>query len=465
MLLSAILLTLLRVVWPIATGDRPGRCWQNVAQPVGNVIDCSGSGSSAARLARSVRDAEVGGSNPLSPTIEGSGSGRSLCRFRCLCCQPGWPSDEFHTDRAEHHPVNDENPYRALPSVDQLLADPEITAAVDALPLSIGARLSAVSWPISGSRSRTEPARRLSKLMSGFCAALNELERERLEPVINGTGVVIHTNLGRAPVSRATAAAMAAAARHNVALEIDPATGLRGGRMSEISALIRLLTGAESTLIVNNNAAAILLVLSSVATGREVIVSRGEAVEIGGGFRIPDVLRQSGASLVEVGTTNRTYVRDYADAITDNTACLLKVHPSNFAISGFTHSASMTELAALGTERAIPVIEDLGSGALIDSGRYGLAAEPTIGESIRAGAIGRNRQRRQAARRTASGHHRWIDGLDRPDRSPSAGQGGARRQGLPGRNRRHAAPLRSRRGRSRDTGLADDCGSRIVARG
>ena len=178
---------------------------------------------------------------------------------------------------------------------------------------------------------------------------------------------------------------MAAAASHNVAVEIDISTGNRGGRMSEISTLMRLLTGAESTLIVNNNAAAILLVLSCVATGREVIVSRGEAVEIGGGFRIPDVLRQSGASLVEVGTTNRTYARDYAAAITGQTACFLKVHPSNFRSLALRIPRPSLNWRLL--ERApIPVIEDLGSGALIDSGRYGLTTEPTIGESIRAGA-------------------------------------------------------------------------------
>lgn len=288
-------------------------------------------------------------------------------------------------DQAARQPVNDENPYRALPSVDQLLADPEITAAstfADEHRGTVARRVLAdLRLEITDGLRPTSV-----EVKERVLAELNGLERERLAPVINGTGVIIHTNLGRAPVSRATSAAMAAAAGHNVAVEIDPCTGLRGGRMSEISALMRLLTGAESTLIVNNNAAAILLVLSCVATGREVIISRGEAVEIGGGFRIPDVLRQSGATLVEVGTTNRTYVRDYAGAISDQTACLLKVHPSNFAIAGFTHSTSVAELAALGSERSIPVIEDLGSGALIDSGRYGLAAEPTIGESIRSGA-------------------------------------------------------------------------------
>jgi L-seryl-tRNA(Ser) seleniumtransferase len=266
-----------------------------------------------------------------------------------------------------------------------MLADPEI---VEASTLAGEHRVAVIREAYAEIRQSIQDGHLLTReeIKVRVLAELRRLERERLAPVINGTGVIIHTNLGRAPVSQASAAAMAAAAGHNVAVEIELDSGRRGGRMSEISALMRLLTGAESTLIVNNNAAAIMLVLSSVATGREVIISRGEAVEIGGGFRIPDVLLQSGATLVEVGTTNRTYVRDYAGAVTGQTACFLKVHPSNFSIAGFVHSTSVAELATLGAERSIPVVEDLGSGALIDAGSYGLAAEPTIGESIRAGA-------------------------------------------------------------------------------
>ncbi len=288
-------------------------------------------------------------------------------------------------DDAKQSAPQERNPYRALISVDQMLSDPDVIASSTLADEHRGEVVrqvyTGVRLEIQGGY-RPTPAEVKDRVLN----ALSELERERLAPVINGTGVIVHTNLGRAPVSRATAEAMSAAASHNVAIEIDISTGNRGGRMSEISNLMRLLTGAECTLIVNNNAAAILLVLSCVATGREVIVSRGEAVEIGGGFRIPDVLRQSGATLVEVGTTNRTYVRDYAEAISSQTGCLLKVHPSNFSIAGFTHSTSLAELAALGIERSVPVVEDLGSGALIDSGRYGLASEPKIGESIRAGA-------------------------------------------------------------------------------
>ena len=156
--------------------------------------------------------------------------------------------------------------------------------------------------------------------------------------------------------------------------------------MREIWTLMRVLTGAESALVVNNGAAALLLVLSAVAAGRSVIVSRGEAVEIGGGFRVPDVMRQSGATLVEVGTTNRTYAGDYAEATDEGTAAYLKVHPSNFRVLGFVHAASIAELAALGGTHGIPVIEDLGSGALLDTSRFGLAAEPTLRASLAAGA-------------------------------------------------------------------------------
>ena len=216
--------------------------------------------------------------------------------------------------------------------------------------------------------------------------AIGALQRPRLTPVLNATGVVIHTNLGRAPVSPETAEAMRAAAAHPVALEIDPESNERGGRMGEIAGLLRALTGAESALVVNNCASAVLLVLAAVASGKEVVVSRGEAVEIGGGFRVPDVLRQSGARLVEVGTTNRTYARDYAAATTEETSAYLKVHPSNFRAFGFVHAASTAELVVLAREHGLPVLEDLGSGALLDTSRFGLAPEPTLGEAIVAGA-------------------------------------------------------------------------------
>jgi L-seryl-tRNA(Ser) seleniumtransferase len=216
--------------------------------------------------------------------------------------------------------------------------------------------------------------------------ALVALERPRLAPLLNATGVIIHTNLGRAPVSPETADAMRDAAVSAVALEIEPQSNERGGRMREIAALLRALTGAETSLVVNNCASAVLLTLAAVANGKGVVVSRGEAVEIGGGFRVPDVLRQSGARLVEVGTTNRTYARDYAAATDDGTGAYLKVHPSNFRAFGFVHAASTRELVALAREHGLPVLEDLGSGALLDTARFALAPEPTLTEAITAGA-------------------------------------------------------------------------------
>ncbi|MBI2164933.1 MAG: L-seryl-tRNA(Sec) selenium transferase [Chloroflexi bacterium] len=204
-------------------------------------------------------------------------------------------------------------------------------------------------------------------------------------PVINATGVIIHTNLGRAPLSREALEAILQAARGYSNLEYDLEDGERGSRQAHIRHLLAQLTGAEDALVVNNNASAVLLALAALAQGREVIVSRAEAVEIGGGFRIPDVMRQSGATLVEVGTTNRTYISDYAEAITPNTAALLKVHASNFRISGFTHAPELSELVELGKVHALPVIYDLGSGCLLDTVRFGLAHEPMPQEAMAAG--------------------------------------------------------------------------------
>ena len=208
----------------------------------------------------------------------------------------------------------------------------------------------------------------------------------RPRTVINATGVIVHTNLGRAPLSRESRGAATLASEY-VDLEFDIEDGGRGSRHDHLSDAIRSTTGAEAGIAVNNNAAATMLVLAALASdGREVIVSRSEAVEIGGGFRIPDVLAQSGARLVEVGTTNRTYAKDYADAINANTAAILKVHRSNFVISGFTHDATIEELAHIGSQTGVPVIHDVGSGALLDTSAYGLKREPMVQDSIRDGA-------------------------------------------------------------------------------
>ena len=212
--------------------------------------------------------------------------------------------------------------------------------------------------------------------------------RPVLQRVINATGVVLHTNLGRAPMAAAAAQAAAGAAAGYTNLEFDLETGRRGARTQGVEPLLCELTGAEAALAVNNAAAAVLLALSALAGvhGGEVIVSRGELVEIGGGFRIPDVITQGGAKLVEVGTTNRTRLADYAAAITPQTRMLLKVHPSNYRMLGFTGEASLQELAGLARERGLISMHDLGGGALLDLRRIGLAREPTVQESLSAGA-------------------------------------------------------------------------------
>lgn len=206
-----------------------------------------------------------------------------------------------------------------------------------------------------------------------------------LQPVINATGVLLQTNLGRAPLSDAAQQALHDYAG-SASIEYDLEHGRRGERNQHLAKLLTHITGAEAGVAVNNNAAAILLILSAFAVGKEVIVSRGQAVEIGGGYRIPDVLRQSGATLVEVGTTNRTYAHDYAAAITERTAMILRVHTSNFRIQGFVHDAELDELAAIAKAHNILLVDDVGSGSLIDVGQYGLTAEPLVQERIAQGA-------------------------------------------------------------------------------
>ena len=204
--------------------------------------------------------------------------------------------------------------------------------------------------------------------------------------VINATGVVLHTNLGRAVLSESARRAVAAVASGYCDLELDLTTGGRGSRLDHVEGLIREVTGAEAALVVNNNAAAVLLALDTLAKGREVIVSRGQLVEIGGAFRVPAVMAKSGARLIEVGTTNKTYLRDYAEAVTPETALLLRVHTSNYRVIGFVSEVPLEELVELGRQRGLPVMEDLGSGALIDLAARGLPAEPTVQRSVRAGA-------------------------------------------------------------------------------
>ncbi|HET9809510.1 MAG TPA: L-seryl-tRNA(Sec) selenium transferase [Candidatus Limnocylindria bacterium] len=214
---------------------------------------------------------------------------------------------------------------------------------------------------------------------------LTERDRRSLRRVVNATGVVLQTNLGRAPLAPAALAAIADAAGA-VSVEYDLDAGKRGERHGHASRLLAELAGAEDGVVANNNAAAVLLALAALATRKEVIVARGELVEIGGGFRIPDVLRRSGAKLVEVGTTNRTYVRDYAAAITERTGAILRVHASNFKLTGFVAQPEGRSLGALAHERGIAFIHDLGSGTFLDTSRFGLAREETVAEAVAAGA-------------------------------------------------------------------------------
>ena len=275
---------------------------------------------------------------------------------------------------------------RNLPSVERVVNGTMLSAAVDAHGREMVVELT--REVLDGARKRVlagSAAPAGEEIAEAVLDLIANLAEPSPRPVINTTGVVIHTNLGRAPLSDAALAAADAVGRGYSDLEIDLGTGRRGSRQAHLQSLLQRITGAEAALAVNNNASALLLGLSALAASREVIVSRGEAVEIGGGFRIPDVLRQSGCTLVDVGTTNRTYVRDYADAMSDQTGAFLKAHASNFRVEGFTAFVDERDLVALGETSGVPVLHDVGSGALLPTERYGLAHEPTPQESIAAG--------------------------------------------------------------------------------
>ena len=275
---------------------------------------------------------------------------------------------------------------RQLPSVDELLRHPALAPLTSAgsRPLLIEAARATLLTLREEIRAGA-PGPTIEAIAQRVAERFLQRQHSSLRPVINGSGVIINTNLGRAPLSQESLQAIAAVAQGYSNLEYDLEAGERGSRHTHVRAALRELTGAEDALVTNNNAAAVLLVLSALAAGREVIISRGHLVEIGGGFRVPDVMRQSGARLVEVGTTNRTRLRDYEEATTPETAILLSVHPSNFRITGFTESVPLGALAELAHRRGLLAIEDVGSGCLVDSARFGLAHEPTPQESIAAG--------------------------------------------------------------------------------
>ena len=274
-----------------------------------------------------------------------------------------------------------------LPSVDKLLAHPE----AETLVASFGHALTvdALRVVLDDARASIRAGSIVPEadaLMASASARLREWVTPRPRPVINATGVIIHTNLGRAPLSDEALAAMSAASSGYSDLEYDLSSGERGHRMAAVEDILCRITGAESALVVNNNAGAVLLVLIAHAAGRQVVISRGQLIEIGGGFRIPEVLAQSGATLVEVGTTNRTHRRDYEAALNEHTAVILRAHSSNFRIVGFTAEVSIAELVEVSLARGVPVMDDLGSGALLDTSAYGLAHEPMPQESLAAGA-------------------------------------------------------------------------------
>ncbi|EEA84322.1 L-seryl-tRNA(Sec) selenium transferase [Peptacetobacter hiranonis DSM 13275] len=290
--------------------------------------------------------------------------------------------------------LNKKELFKMLPSVDEVLSQKEIEELIEKYPRSIV--LESIREVIDINRKTIvaikteEEAEKFSLTMEKVIEETERKARDNyalsLKKVINGTGTVLHTNLGRSLISEKIKDEIWTAASRYSNLEYDLEKGERGSRYVHLTDMIKRLTGAEDVLVVNNNAAAVMLVLSTMAKGGEAIVSRGELVEVGGSFRIPSVMALSGADLVEIGATNKTHLKDYEEAITENTRALMKVHTSNYRIMGFTESISVAELVELGKKYNLPVIEDLGSGVFIDLSKYGLEYEPTVLDSIHRGA-------------------------------------------------------------------------------
>ncbi len=276
---------------------------------------------------------------------------------------------------------------RSLPSVEQLLQTPAVLelAASCGRPLTLDAVRQALeearqNYPQTGNIPDS------SELVDRARSLIEETVKPTLTPVINASGVILHTNLGRAPLSRAALQAAQQTALSYTNLEYDIRKGKRGSRLLHAEALLSRLTGAEAAVVVNNNAAAVMLVLTALARRRAVVIARSQLVEIGGGFRIPDVMKQSGARLVEVGTTNRVHLHDYEAALEDKPALFMRAHRSNFQIVGFTSEPELAEIALIAREAGIPVLDDLGSGSLLDTAQFGLGHEPMVQESLQAGA-------------------------------------------------------------------------------
>ena len=278
--------------------------------------------------------------------------------------------------------------YRALPSVDACLKAletlfPAVPHAV--LAAHVRRELDELRAGIREGRITSADELALPAVVSCIGSAVDEAEKPKLRRVINGAGVVVHTNLGRSVLAREAQEAVKTAAEGYCNLEFDLSTGERGHRMDLVEGLLCDITGAEAALVVNNNAAAVLLMLDTLCKGGEVVISRGQLVEVGGSFRIPDVMARSGATLREVGATNRTHLADYEDALNENTRALLWVHPSNYRIIGFHSSVPARELSDFAHAKGLPMLEDLGSGSLIDLSPWGLHDEPTVPEVVRSG--------------------------------------------------------------------------------
>jgi L-seryl-tRNA(Ser) seleniumtransferase len=278
--------------------------------------------------------------------------------------------------------------FRNLPSVDQVLAHEHIQQLIESHGYPHSLLVSLTRESLDSARRAIAgggPSPTLDEVAEAVTSRLQILETPRLRPVINATGILLHTNLGRAPLSREATEVISKVAADYSNLEFDLQSGRRGSRHVHVEDILCQLTGAEAALVVNNNASGVLLGLTALAKRKEVIVSRGQAVEIGGSFRIPDVMRQSGAKLVEVGTTNCTYAADYEQAITPRTAALMRVHSSNFRLVGFVSEATLEEIMDVGKRNNVTVLDDLGSGCFLDTTEFGLEPEPMVQQSIAAG--------------------------------------------------------------------------------
>lgn len=278
--------------------------------------------------------------------------------------------------------------YRALPNIDDILRDPQVGKTID--QCSRVSVLDAARTELEilrqkiGAGAITEPPA-FTDIVRSVTTRAHLASQRSLHRIINATGIIIHTNLGRSLLAREAIEAVVEVAGSYSTLEYDVESAARGSRHTHVESLLCELTGAEAALVVNNNAAAVMMVIACFAKDKEAIVSRGELVEIGGSFRVPDVMAQSGAHMVEIGTTNKTHLWDFENAITPNTGLIMRVHTSNYRVVGFTEAPSLPQMVELGTKHGIPVMEDQGSGVLIDLQAYGLPYEPTVQESVASG--------------------------------------------------------------------------------